>query len=61
MPNPVLLTNLLLLPFVGFLAITLVNRHVAGWLAVEVYVFSRLRIDVYDTPYEAPSTPGDDQ
>jgi predicted permease len=34
---------------------------VAGWLAVEVYVFSRLRIDVYDTPYEPPSTPGDDQ
>ena len=34
---------------------------VAGWLAVEVYVFSRLRIDVYDTPYEPPSTPADDQ
>jgi hypothetical protein len=34
---------------------------VAGWLAVEVYVFSRLRIDVYDTPYESPSTPEGDQ
>lgn len=33
---------------------------VAGWLAVEVFVFSRLRIDVYDTPYEGPSTPGDE-
>jgi hypothetical protein len=34
---------------------------VAGWLAVEVFVFSRLRIDVYDTPYEPPSTPEDEQ
>lgn len=34
---------------------------VAGWLAVEVYVFSRLRIDVYDTGYAGPSTPGDDE
>ncbi len=34
---------------------------VAGWLAVEIYVFSRLRIDVYDTPYEPPSTPVDEQ
>jgi hypothetical protein len=34
---------------------------VAGWLAVEVFVFSRLRIDVYDTEYTPPSTPEDDQ
>jgi hypothetical protein len=34
---------------------------VAGWLAVEVYVFSRLRIDVYDTSYEPPATPEGDQ
>jgi len=47
-----------LLPMAVFVSTIAV---VAGWLAVEVYVFSRLRIDVYDTPYEAPSTPGDDQ
>lgn len=28
---------------------------VAGWLAVEVLVFSRLRINAYDTEYVAPS------
>lgn len=28
---------------------------VVGWLVVEVWVFSRLRISVYDTPYAAPS------
>ena len=28
---------------------------VAGWLVVEVFVFSRLRIGVYDTEYEGPS------
>ena len=28
---------------------------VAGWLIVEVFVFSRLRIGVYDTEYEPPS------
>lgn len=27
---------------------------VAGWLAVEVAVFFRLRIDLYDTPYSPP-------
>jgi hypothetical protein len=27
---------------------------VVGWLAVEVFVFSRLRIGVYDTEYVAP-------
>ena len=34
---------------------------VAGWLAVEVFVFSRLRIGVYDTEYEAPSSEGSGQ
>lgn len=29
---------------------------VAGWLAVEVFVFSRLRIGVYDTEYVPPSS-----
>ncbi len=29
---------------------------VAGWLMVEVFVFSRLRIGSYDTEYQAPST-----
>ncbi|GAB3641809.1 NADH-quinone oxidoreductase subunit 5 family protein [Spirosoma arcticum] len=33
MPNPALLTSLLLLPFAGFL-VMLVTRRVAGWLAV---------------------------
>jgi hypothetical protein len=47
-----------LLPMAVFVSTIAV---VAGWLAVEVYVFSRLRIDVYDTPYEGPPTPGDDQ
>jgi hypothetical protein len=28
---------------------------VAGWLLVEIYVFSRLRIGHYDTEYVAPS------
>ena len=28
---------------------------VAGWLAIEVFVFSRLRIGAYDTEYVAPS------
>jgi hypothetical protein len=28
---------------------------VAGWLIVEVFVFSRLRIGVYDTEYSPPS------
>ena len=28
---------------------------VAGWLAVEIFVFSRLRIGVYDTEYVPPS------
>lgn len=29
---------------------------VVGWLAVEVFVFSRLRIGVYDTEYVPPSS-----
>ena len=28
---------------------------VVGWLAVEIFVFSRLRIGVYDTEYVPPS------
>jgi purine-cytosine permease-like protein len=28
---------------------------VAGWLAVEVFVFSRLRIGAYDAEYVPPS------
>lgn len=31
---------------------------VVGWLAVEVFVFSRLRIGAYDTEYVAPSSAG---
>lgn len=34
---------------------------VAGWLAVEIFVFSRLRITAYDTEYQAPQTSGADQ
>lgn len=32
---------------------------VVGWLAVEVYVFSRLRITSYDTDDQAPTRGGD--
>jgi hypothetical protein len=28
---------------------------VAGWLVVEVFVFSRLRIGAYDTEYSPPN------
>ena len=28
---------------------------VVGWLVVEIFVFSRLRIGVYDTEYVPPS------
>jgi len=31
---------------------------VVGWLTVEVWVFTRLRIGVYDTPYAPPSRSG---
>ena len=34
---------------------------VAGWIAVEIWVFSRLRIGVYDTEYVAPTTEDGDQ
>lgn len=34
---------------------------VAGWLIVEVFVFSRLRISAYDTEYVTPSSAGSDQ
>ena len=32
-----------------------VMAAVAGWLAVEIFVFSRLRIGAYDTEYTAPA------
>ena len=35
--------------------------HLAGWLAVEIYVFSRLRIGAYDTEYVSPSIEESDQ
>jgi hypothetical protein len=34
---------------------------VAGWLLVEVWVFSRLRIGAYDAEYVPPSQPGEPQ
>jgi hypothetical protein len=34
---------------------------VAGWLVVEVFVFSRLRIGVYDTEYVPPGMTESDQ
>jgi hypothetical protein len=34
---------------------------VAGWLAVEVFVFSRLRIGAYDTDYVSPGSTESDQ
>jgi hypothetical protein len=34
---------------------------VAGWLVVEVFVFSRLRIGVYDTEYVSPGMTESDQ
>jgi hypothetical protein len=34
---------------------------VAGWLGVEVFVFSRLRIGVYDTEYVSPGVTESDQ
>ena len=41
-----------LLPMAIFVTTIIV---VAGWLIVEVFVFSRLRIGVYDTEYSPPS------
>ena len=34
---------------------------VAGWLAVEICVFSRLRIGVYDTEYVPPPSARSEQ
>jgi hypothetical protein len=34
---------------------------VAGWIAVEIWVFSRLRIGVYDTEYTSPPVEEDKQ
>ena len=34
---------------------------VAGWLVVEIFVFSRLRIGVYDTEYVPPVQGSSDQ
>jgi purine-cytosine permease-like protein len=34
---------------------------VAGWIAVEVWVFGRLRIGVYDTEYVSPPIEEDQQ
>ena len=31
---------------------------VAGWIAVEIWVFNRLRIGVYDTEYVSPPVRG---
>ena len=42
-----------LVPMVIFVTTILV---VVGWLGVEVFVFSRLRIGVYDTEYVPPSS-----
>ena len=33
----------------------------SGWLAVEIFVFSRLRIGVYDTEYVSPPADEDQQ
>ena len=41
-----------LVPMVIFVTTIVV---VVGWLAVEIYVFSRLRIGVYDTEYTPPA------
>jgi hypothetical protein len=41
-----------LVPMVIFVTTMVV---VVGWLAVEIFVFSRLRIGVYDTEYVPPS------
>ncbi len=46
-----------LLPMVVFLTVCAV---VAGWLILEVIVFSRLRITVYDTEYTPPSGAGNE-
>ncbi|SDT37559.1 hypothetical protein [Microlunatus soli] len=40
--------------FIGAIAV------VAGWILVEIIVFSRLRIGIYDEPYQGPSEHPDD-
>jgi hypothetical protein len=47
-----------LIPMVIFVTTIAV---VVGWLVVEVYVFSRLRIGAYDTEYVSPSIEESDQ
>ena len=44
-----------LIPTVIFLTTVAV---VVGWLVTEVWVFSRLRVGIYDTPYESPADSG---
>jgi len=34
---------------------------VVGWIAVEIWVFNRLRIDIYDTEYVSPDVAEDEQ
>lgn len=41
--------------FIGAIAV------VAGWILVEIVVFSRLRIGIYDQPYEGPSDQDEDE
>jgi len=45
-----------LVPVVVFLTTVAV---VVGWLVAEVWVFSRLRVTVFDAPYESPAAGGD--
>jgi hypothetical protein len=47
-----------LIPMVIFVTTIAV---VAGWLTVEVFVFSRLRIGAYDTEYVPPAQGSSDQ
>lgn len=50
------------LPALDSLAITVTAvAVVVGWLAVEIRVFSKLRIGIYDTEYVAPVTGGEIQ
>jgi ATP synthase protein I len=34
---------------------------VVGWIVVEIWVFNRLRIGVYDTEYASPTVDEDEQ
>jgi hypothetical protein len=47
-----------LIPMAVFITTIVV---VAGWLLVEIFVFSRLRIGHFDAEYQAPSKEGFDQ